>query len=253
MKFKPFIDILITYILFFVSIKIATSVNPSFLTLMIISLFLALLLHRLGLFIHAGAHTEFHENLKKNDLLYKFYLGWFFGTNLQAYRKIHFAHHKYHGTEFYDPEDTYSNGLSLKKILMLILRKNNLIISRQENLKHQIINLRYVSIISQASILFFCIFHLGFFKGAIFYGGAVFLGLPILTHIRNCLEHTPSTNEAVVSRNFYGGIIAFFLGAAGFRLHEEHHKNPKIKYWDLDNFAPKVKDSYIKTFCKVLL
>lgn len=249
MKFKPFFDILISYLLFFVTIITAFFLKLSLIALIATSVLLSLVLHRLGLFIHAAAHKEFHDNLEKNDLLYKIYLGWFFGTNLQNYRKVHFAHHKYHGTQIADPEDTYSNGLSFDRVLKMITRRDGASIRLKENLKRSFISFQTLALAVHGSILMICIFYLGL-GGGIFYAASVFIGLPLITHLRNCLEHTPVNGEEAVSRNFYNGVGSFFLGAAGFRLHGEHHKNPKLKYWELDPKAIKV--GYVQTFLRVL-
>jgi fatty acid desaturase len=230
------------------TIKVAISMKVSFSTLMAMSVFLSLVLHRLGLFIHSAAHKEFHDDLEKNDFLYKIYLGWFFGTTLQSYRKVHFAHHKYHGSETIDPEDSYSNGLKFNVVLKMILRRDNGSIKLKEDAKESFLNMKTLAIFFHATILMVCIFYLGL-SGGLFYFISVFIGLPLITHLRNCLEHSPSAGEPHVSRNFYNGFCGFFLGAAGFRLHSEHHKYPKLKYWELDNKAPKV--SYIKTFFRI--
>jgi fatty acid desaturase len=249
MKLKPFFDILITYLLFFMTIIVAISMKVSFSTLMAMSVFLSLVLHRLGLFIHSAAHKEFHDNLEKNDFLYKIYLGWFFGTNLQSHRKVHFAHHKYHGSQTIDPEDSYSNGLEFNTVLKMIFRRDNGSIKLKEDAKGSFASLKSLAIFFHGTILMVCIFCLSL-PGGLFYLISVFIGLPFLTHLRNCLEHSPSVGEAYVSRNFYNGFFGFFLGAAGFRMHSEHHKHPKLKYWELDLKAPKV--SYIKTFFRIL-
>ena len=250
MKFKPLFDILITYLLFFIVLILAVFLKSSLAILVALAIFLSLILHRLGLFIHAAAHTEFHQNLDKNDFLYKIYLGWFFGTNLQNYRRVHFAHHKYHGSNISDPEDTYSNGFNLKKLLKLILRTNEKSIILKDGSRQSLIGLQLLAFLVHGTILTSLIFYLGV-RGGAFYLVSIFIGLPLITHLRNCLEHTPLGNEEVVSRNFSSGLWSFFLGAAGFRLHDEHHKFPKLKYWELDSKVTKV--SYVQTFLRILI
>ena len=250
MNFRPIFDVALSYLIYSTIIGIAVLYRPALPFLLILAFLLALTLHRLGTFIHAAVHGDFDKmNRQRNDAVYRWTLGWFFGTDLERLRKVHFAHHRLHGTDQPDPEDTYSRGLNLKSITELVLRKDpaSLAAKQQPATATHSSHLIYIAYLVQLAVLGLCSYRLGI-VGALFYGLPVFLGLPIITHVRNCLEH--SSNGEPVTRNFKRGFWAFFLGPAGFRLHLEHHRFPAVAYWQLDSSVPQV--SYLSTLLQVM-
>ena len=248
MNFRPIFDVLLSYLIYSIIVGIAVIYKPAAPLLLLLAFLLALTLHRLGTFIHSAVHGDFDKiNRKKNDAVYRWTLGWFFGTDIDRLRKVHFAHHRLHGTDQADPEDTYSNGLNFKSILALVLRKDPASLAAKKEAPPKSTWLTYLAYLVQFSALSLCIYRLGV-AGALFYGLPMFFGLPIITHVRNCLEH--SSSGGPISRNFKPGFWAFFLGPAGFRLHLEHHRSPAVAYWQLDTTVLQV--SYFCTFLEVL-
>jgi fatty acid desaturase len=59
--------------------------------------------HAILVLAHDGGHGHLSENRKLNDLLTNLFSFWPFGLGVSGYRKFHFAHHRYMGTES-DPE-----------------------------------------------------------------------------------------------------------------------------------------------------
>lgn len=240
-------DVLITYILLIISFVLAYKFD-SYFNIIILSVFNGLLLHRLGLFIHAAAHRDFSKNDKVlNDLIYNLSLGWFFGVDIEAYRKKHWAHHKNHGTKNLDPEDTYSKGLRKRYLYERFLPSPPELVGD----KPPFTLIRVIAYFVHIALFF--IFSLGtqsFIKATLYYLLPVFFYLPFITHIRNCLEHSPIKGENSITRSFKTSPTSFFLGAAGFKFHKEHHDKPNIQYWLLEPTNPRV--SYLSVLIDLI-
>ncbi|HEY4125023.1 MAG TPA: fatty acid desaturase [Rhizomicrobium sp.] len=59
--------------------------------------------HAIMILAHDGSHGQVSRNRRLNDLLTNLLSLWPFGVGLSGYRKFHFAHHRYMGTDA-DPE-----------------------------------------------------------------------------------------------------------------------------------------------------
>jgi len=59
--------------------------------------------HAILILAHDGGHGQASANRKLNDLVTNLFSLWPFGLGVSGYRKFHFAHHRYMGTEL-DPE-----------------------------------------------------------------------------------------------------------------------------------------------------
>jgi len=254
-KLKPVFDILLTYSIIFGILTFQTIFRPNWYTNIILAIFLSLSFHRLGLFLHAAAHSEFHKYKQQSDRIYLWLLYWFFGSDLAALKRIHFAHHRNFGNGKPDPEDLYSKGLSLRTIYEMITRKD--LVSRMigEEISKQIEPAKLpllVKLIPSAFHLTVLMIMVALhnWAGVMVYLFALIIGLPSLVHLRNVLEHYPLDSVAV-SRNFKKGILSFFLGAAGFRLHGRHHEAPASNYWILTDAPGTV--GYLSTLRRIVV
>lgn len=243
------LDLMLTYMLlalcFFLGIE-----SDTYLTLISLSFLHALLLHRMGVFVHAAAHRDFCKNDKViNDLIYLYVLGWFFGISIEPYRKNHWTHHKNHGTGKFDPEDTYSKGFQIKFLFERLLPADQKADAEKET--HGIGILRIISYC--VHIFLFSLFAWetqSILRAVIYYALPIFFYLPLISHIRNCLEHTPISGQTSVTRSFKSSPLSFFLGAAGFKFHKEHHDAPNVEYWLLK--AKNHQSSYSEVFYKLI-
>jgi fatty acid desaturase len=234
-------DVMVTYILLLFCYTLAIRFS-GYVELIGLSLIHGLLLHRLGLFIHAAAHRDFCKKDKEaNDFIYLLTLGWFFGIQIEQYREIHWAHHKNHGTVNLDPEDSYSKGISWKYLFEKFFPR-----VRRHELTSKNNYLRVITILFHLfAFSAFSWFTQSIPKAIIYYIVPIFFFLPFFTHLRNCLEHSPIGNGSSITRSFKKSPLSFFLGAAGFRLHSEHHDTPHIEYWLLDSKFHQYKYSEI--------
>jgi fatty acid desaturase len=183
------LDVLLTYILLGLCFFLAIEFND-YLSIISLSILHGLLLHRLGLFIHAAAHRDFSKHDKAlNDWIYSLTLGWFFGMDIESYRKKNWTHHKNHGTSNADPEDTYSKGLRAKYFLERFL-PSSLDASEAKPPFTLIRALAYL--VHIALYLFFAWATQSFFKATLYYLLPVFFYLPLITHVRNCMEPPPN-------------------------------------------------------------
>lgn len=69
----------------------------------------------LQLFIHEAAHYNLAKDRKANDRLANLFIATLFGQDINAYRLVHFGHHRHLGTPL-DTEPTYFDPLNLRFI-----------------------------------------------------------------------------------------------------------------------------------------
>jgi fatty acid desaturase len=242
------LDIMLTYVLLGLCFILAIQFDH-YLSIIGLSVLHGLLLHRLGLFIHAAAHRDFSKNDKAfNDWIYSLTLGWFFGIDIESYRKKHWAHHKNHGTINADPEDTYSKGLRAEYFLGRFLSSS----TDASEARPPFTLIRALAYLAHIALyLFFAWATQSFFKATLYYLLPVFFYLPLITHIRNCMEHTPIKKVGgAVTRSFRTSLLSFFLGAAGFQYHKEHHDDPSVEYWLLKPSNPQA--SYMQVLADLI-
>ncbi len=242
MHSRPLTDILISYFIYFGIYSVGISFEQYTWVLVLLCILQVLVVHRLGLFVHSAVHYEFNKkNHSLNDLWYHRLFAPMFGLDLDFHRKIHFEHHRFLGDPGNDPEDTYSRGLSVMSFLEAA-RKNH---TEAPN-KHY----RIYALLFHGCLLALMVYKIGILKGSFFYLLPLTFLKPIIFYIRNCLEHTTLDGSQSVTRDFESGFWSFFLGAAGFRLHLQHHLSPGVPYWELTESGP--LNSYRKIFIKLL-
>ncbi len=211
----------------------------------------SLLLHRLGLFVHAASHWQFATTRPVSDRVFNVLLAGFFGMDIDEYRKKHFAHHQRLG-ESDDPEDDYSRPFSWRGVLKLLTQRDSFRRPttperpRVRNWFRPTSKALHLSIVAGLSLSG----NLAF--AAMAWAAPVFFGLPFMVSVRNYCEHHSPSNGVPVSRNFKADLTAFFLGAAGFHLHGRHHDRPGVPYWQLGAEADPDARSYADTFLRLL-
>lgn len=213
---KPLLDVMATYFLIVTALIFLSSIDLTWFWWVLGFVVLSLLLHRLGLFLHAAVHSEFHSERNVSDRLYRIYLGWFFGSNLHAIRTVHLGHHRNFGKQERDPEDTYSTGLSFRQLVLMILKKDTPSQCVSEELaKLSHLKLDEYKMLSFASKIFqliivLILFYVGGVALASIYVASVLIGLPACVHLRNVLEHYSYGGDKTTTRSFHDGIAAFF-------------------------------------------
>jgi fatty acid desaturase len=248
---RPAFDVALSYLVFYALLSASLLGPHNLLTGLFAVILLSLATHRIGLFLHAASHYEFHRIHSKSDLLYLIYLGWFLGVDLKGYRRVHSLHHLHHGTEKHDPEDTYSNGFQLSAIAKAMIRQpivHRPTVSRTNRQSGFPGYMRIFCMFFHVSSLIICLNIAGLW-GLVIYAAPVFFGCQAIVYLRNCLEHT-SVGSASVSRNFRRGLVSFFLGAAGFASHGFHHESPSTRYWLLP--ADESSTTYYTAFRQIL-
>jgi fatty acid desaturase len=215
-----------------------------------VALLNSLSLHRLGLFVHAASHWEMASSRALSDRLFNLLIAWFLGIDMAGYRKKHFTHHQRLG-EADDPEDDYTPPFSWTRVKQVLTNRDSLkgpaTGEKQRTIFQPMSKLVHFAILVALVALRDPIFAL------VAWAVPVMVGLPLAVYVRNFCEHHPLPGEASVARDFSGGLDAFFLGAAGFRRHHQHHRRPAILYWELGaGSADPPPQSYLSTFIRLV-
>lgn len=271
---RVFVDILMGYLLLAPSlIYLFSDQNLTFVPHMILlvtfCLVNSLTFHYLTLFIHASAHFNFvRQNKKVNDILSNILIGYIFLLPMSVYRKKHFGHHSLIG-ELDDPENSYQYKINFKNFicwtcLVFPARKMLTLYNRKKSSDKFKLSSFADRILSIGVFTFFhAIMILNSLGGIEKYFFLIFIPqimlLPMWNWLRTAAEHQPSqsTEGKFVLRRFKFDFFGFFLGAAGFRYHDVHHKNPTIHYLDLSKnknivSAPLEASSYTQTLLKLI-
>ncbi|MDL4820252.1 fatty acid desaturase family protein [Actinomadura opuntiae] len=213
-------------------------------------------LHYLLLFLHEAAHYNLAPSRRLNDLLANACLGAILGSDVRAYRKVHFAHHRNLGTTA-DTETSYFAPLD-RRFLTESLTGVRLVRSLagyqktaagdgpgRDETSRETAGPPFLGVVFVAA---------GLVNGTIVVG-ALLLGLPVLAaswalgmlaflplfnSVRQVLEHRGETaDDAVdyrrtphgaVNRLFGDGMLAATLGGAGFNRHLLHHWDPSVSF-----------------------
>jgi fatty acid desaturase len=234
---------------------------------------MSFLFHSLFLFLHEGGHYNIFPDKKTNDWITNFLAGFWFLQNVKDYRRTHWEHHLRHG-QIDDPENSYFNPLTTKNLFLAFsgvyaFSKVTSLISKF-NKKN---TAAFFFGTYQAIVLSIFLYFQAYWQYLVIWFFPFFLGFPFLAFIRQICEHRKpklgkknftEVEHGPYTRVFKKSIVAYFFGAAGFRLHWYHHYNPYISYTRLDDFSEKVKrtnsdltvqvekTSYFKIFFQLL-
>ena len=223
---------------------------------------MSFLFHSLFLFLHEGGHYNLFPNKKFNDWITNFLTGFWFLQNVKDYRRMHWDHHLKHG-QTDDPENSYFKPLTTKNLFLamsgiyafskamglLSKSKKDSSDSRQETKK--LIPILFFGIY-QTMVLFIFFNFQAYWQYLVIWFFPFFLGFPFLAFVRQVCEHRKpevgredftKAEHGPYTRIFKKSIAAYFLGAAGFRLHWYHHYNPYISYTRLNDFSEEVENT----------
>lgn len=256
-----------------ISIVIFAMAFPTPLILVLLSLPLALIEHRVLNVLHEGAHYLISSKRFVNDLLTNVFSGWFVIADVDQYRITHIQHHRNLGTED-DPKQSHMDKLDftwlisaisgLKTIQIVFQRKK----FRESKLNDYKTSKRHflvaiLGIVFHLAILFY-LFQFNFEVMCWWIITTYFLA-PFLGVLRNVLEHrylelvdsrvwdevlgqeTSKSNKIsaqVTTRMFTLNPFSQILGSMGFTRHLIHHWDPSISYANLkkvDQFLSETK------------
>jgi len=201
----------------------------------------------LNTIVHDCAHQFISKDKAKNDLLCNLFFASLIGTNVEKYRNIHLAHHKYNGSSS-DPEyiniENIKNSTEFFKFCMryiflfesikLIKKyyfKKNLIYSNNKISKKilfLILDLKYVIF---AQILLLIIFKIIDIKLYIIW---IYISLtfsPLFSKLRFMIEHPGQDSLTVSTTGFFSDIL--FFAPFNFNYHFEHHAWPNLPPYNL--------------------
>jgi fatty acid desaturase len=266
------IDIFLRYALIFVVLvsmltlhqKMESSFEKAILAVFS-ALALSLIVANLLLFFHEGAHHNLARSRRVNDLLTNIFLAPFVGLEIGHYRKHHWQHHLYLGTEK-DTEISYRTPLSIKQLTLELSGiyhvKAALSYLVQKKVATRSEPFGVVNRTVLVSLAAFAAFHLtlsvalwvavGIFPALSWILGVVFFA-PLWNRLRQTLEHRPQILQHpldATTRSFGNSLLAKAFGAAGFNYHLLHHWDPTISYTRLEEMEhfvlqTQLKDAYL--------
>jgi fatty acid desaturase len=222
-----------------------------------------LLIHRLLLLVHEGAHLHFSKSRKLNDFITNSFAGVFLGSEVSTYRKIHTLHHRQIGTSS-DPENSYENEFDFSWVATVLSGfytfKTMFKRSKVTQPKSQV-SILFLSLAIHSLVLIFSALN-GFWLFFTTWGISWFLLMPALAATRNLLEHRYTESDMhlelqdslvgfknVTTRLFTQSVLSKIFGPIGFDRHVLHHWDPSIPAKDLK----KVHDFLATTELKPML
>ncbi|MEU8122580.1 fatty acid desaturase [Spirillospora sp. NPDC049024] len=215
-------------------------------------------LHYLLLFQHEAAHYNLAPGRRLNDLAANACIGVILGSDVRAYRRIHFVHHRNLGTTA-DTETSYFDPLD-RRFLLESLTGVRLVRSlagyqRASAGATEGAASRTPSAETAGPPFLGAVFLAAGAVNASVVVGALLLGLPALAaawvlgmltflplfnSVRQVLEHRGDsaddradyrrTPHGAVNRLFGDGMLAATLGGAGFNRHLLHHWDPSVSF-----------------------
>lgn len=204
----------------------------------------------LQLFIHEGAHFNNAPSRRMNEILTNLLIGAWAGQSVQAYRQIHWEHHRHLG-QTNDSEHSYFEPLDARSLLKFLFFAQviQILASRNKRLvtlpagkpqRKFFRGLFFILGISLNLTLIYSFVRSGFPLAAwawVLGMGAFF---PFFGAIRQLLEHRSNqadnrnnyreTPHGRFTRMFREGPIGSTLGGAGFSRHLLHHWDPQVSY-----------------------
>ncbi|KAF1684807.1 fatty acid desaturase [Pseudoxanthomonas broegbernensis] len=217
----------------------------------------------LQLFIHEGAHWNLAEDRARSDLLANLLIAWWAGQEINAYRKIHFQHHRSLGKTD-DSERTYFSplnpafimkGISGLLVLAVFTTRRSIVDTKVQAREKQSaggLSIRACVIAAGVAIhatIVSTMLYLGLWGVAIGWVMGVGAFFPFFGAMRQLLEHRSdlassaidytSTDHGPHTRMFSDNWFDRTFGGAGFNRHLLHHWLPMISYTrlgDLENF-----------------
>ena len=236
----------------------ATKILNNLVVYVFVTLSLSLLMHRVLLIIHEGAHFHLSQDKAMNDKLSNLFAGWFVFTDIKNYRVSHIQHHRGLGSSS-DPENTHMDTLDLSWLLAAITgAKTALAFVKTISSGKKIgesdgpgSSTPVIGAIVHALLFFTIYFGLGL-APLVIWSISLLIVAPLLGMLRNLLEHryveavdpilwevflSSSSKEIefnqITTRTFTQSIFSKLYGSMGFTHHLLHHWDPSISYMNL--------------------
>ena len=210
---------------------------------------IGVLVHRIGLFLHEGAHVNVAP-AAHNDLVTNIAAGAIVLTDVRAYRPIHMAHHRNLGTTR-DTERTYFERLDLPflvraasgvHVLQVIRHRSATASDAAEGDEPQARPSLLVPLLGVAGHATLIVTALVVGAWPVAIGWVLGLGsmYPLVQSTRQLLEHRApeasgdldyrTVDHGAFTRMFDRAAMGPVLGGAGFNRHLLHHWDAKVSY-----------------------
>jgi fatty acid desaturase len=213
--------------------------------------------HAILVLAHDGGHGHASENSKWNDLLTNLLGLWPFGLGVTGYRKFHFAHHRYMGTES-DPElflkkqaaPAYNLPATRRRILRVVIAallgcgfketgSAILYIVRRNSLRD------ILAPIALWGTLSLILWHFNAGWVALLWFTALSTSFAAISRARVWTEHmgTSDVHRIAAPRIIYR--LIFY--PHNVWCHFEHHRFPSVPFWNLAKAAALETETPIQT------
>lgn len=238
-------------------------------------------------FFHEAAHHNVAPDRGTNDRLTNVLFAWMYGKSIQAYRLIHFQHHRALGTTM-DSENSYFDALRIRylaagifglKAIRTLRRYAEVereMGTRGDDARSLRSRLLWMAVAVAVDLGVAAALWLGSDSplGALAWLWGVLFAFPFFGSLRQLLEHRSdkarpdvdyrTVDHGPVNRLFGDGPVASTLGSAGFNRHALHHWEPQLSYTrlpDLERYlertdlAPAIRErqtTYVDTFLRLL-
>lgn len=225
------------------------AVAPAWLRVVVGALLFGFIQAYIQLFLHEAAHYNLAPGRERNDRLANAFVGAIHGLEIDAYRLVHFEHHRRLGTAM-DSERSYFDPLNMRFFAEAVLGIKGLrVLSRRAELVEEKSTEKRQDTSGRRQRVLAAIIHLAIVGLSVAFGqwALVFawtIGtlsfMPVFVSMRQLLEHRSeaadpaidyaTTDHGAVNRLFGDGPVASTFGGAGFNRHLLHHWEPQISY-----------------------
>ncbi|BAT60492.1 fatty acid desaturase [Variibacter gotjawalensis] len=224
---------------------------PKLLTSTIAAFSIGFWIAYLQLFIHEGAHYNLAPEKSRSDHICDWAISWMIGTTVEAYRAVHFQHHRDLGKTT-DTEFTYFFPLNLLFALRASfgIRAFEVLLARRSNADRSVPAARnrraFLWLAGGAAIHGIIVagtFLLGWWWVSVAWIIGVAMFFPLFGALRQLLEHRNDEFDAATdfrseehgpyTRLFRDGPVSATFGGAGFSRHLLHHWEPQVSYTNL--------------------
>lgn len=212
---------------------------------------IGILVHRIGLFVHEGAHGNIAPG-RANDLVTNLFAGVLIMFDVRSYRPVHLAHHRHLGTPL-DPECTYFRCLDARFIARTLLglhvfdalRTHSTLAADAAATKVSPV-VRTLGVLLHAALCLGLVYF-GAWPAAIAWGLGVCSICPLVQSLRQLLEHRSvdarrsvdygHQDHGTYTRLFDRDPLGQVFSAVGFNRHLLHHWDASVSYTRLGQLA----------------
>jgi fatty acid desaturase len=210
----------------------------------------------LQLFIHEAAHYNLAADRQKSDRIANTLIAWQVGTSIEAYRRVHFEHHRHLG-HAEDGERSYTYALRWRFLFEMLtgIHAIRVFLERRNAPQKATQSKSPMPLVRGATVhavLIMVLLALGAWSSALAWVGGMAIFFPLFATLRPMLEHRPTDGDGsvlpgeseAVTRMFDDGVFARFFGGAGFNRHLLHHWEPQLSYTrlpELDRYIANLK------------